>query len=59
LQKLDRGQYINVADDRGATLMHKIVERDEGQEDFIAQTYQMGAVIDHKDAKGKTARRRL
>ena len=51
---LDAGQYINVADIRGNTIMHLILERGEGQEDFVKLMRSKGAAIDFANEKGKT-----
>lgn len=54
IEKLDKGQYINVADIRGNTLMHTITERGSGQIDFIRLLHAKGAALDYKNTKGKT-----
>ena len=54
LQKLEGGQFINVVDWRGNTLMHTLVERGADQDDFIAQMYAKGAAIDFQRDDGKT-----
>ena len=54
LQKLEHGQYISIADERGCSIMHKIVERGPGQDEFIALMHEKGAAIDYKNSNGKT-----
>jgi ankyrin repeat protein len=51
---IDGGQYVNVADIRGNTIMHLILERGAGQEDFVRLMHSKGAALDFKNEKGKT-----
>jgi len=51
---IDGGQYINVADIRGNTIMHLILERGGGQEDFVKLMHGKGAALDYANENGKT-----
>lgn len=54
VEKIEQGQDVNVADERGNTLMHHVVLRGDGQDDFIALMREHGAVTDYKNSLGQT-----
>jgi len=52
INRLKKGQQINVADERGETPVHKATRR--GDNEFVAQLLKLGAVADYADVDGVT-----